>query len=113
MGNDRARMTVLVCHARPHEAWQRQVELPVGSTAAQAIAASGFAESFPGVDPWQAGVGVFGRQVSATHPLSEGDRVEIYRPLIFDPMESRRRRAAHRARQEPAAPPPRTPKARR
>jgi putative ubiquitin-RnfH superfamily antitoxin RatB of RatAB toxin-antitoxin module len=106
-------MIVSLHYARPHDAWQRQVDLPAGATAGDAVAASGFAQVFPGVDPWQAGVGVFGRIVQPGQALHDGDRVEIYRPLAFDPMESRRRRAAHRARKSPTARPPRTPKARR
>lgn len=106
-----ASMTVSVYYARPHQAWRSDVHLPAGATAADAIAASGFAQAFPGVDPWQAGVGVYGRIVPPTQPLHDGDRVEIYRALVFDPMESRRRRAAHRARKSPGARPPRTPKA--
>jgi putative ubiquitin-RnfH superfamily antitoxin RatB of RatAB toxin-antitoxin module len=106
-------MTVWVCYARPHDAWLRQIDLPAGASAADAVAASGFAAAFPGVDAWREGVGVFGRMVPSSHVLKDGDRVEIYRALDFDPMESRRRRLAHRAR-KPAAPrPPRTPKAAR
>ncbi|AOB31096.1 electron transporter [Bordetella sp. H567] len=111
MGNETPAMTVWVVYARPHQAWRRQVDLPAGATVAQALAASGFTQAFPDVDPWQAGVGVFGRRVQPGHSLSGGDRVEIYRALVFDPMESRRRRAAHRARKSPGARPPRTPKA--
>jgi putative ubiquitin-RnfH superfamily antitoxin RatB of RatAB toxin-antitoxin module len=112
MGSDGAgTIGVSVCHARPHDAWLRELTLPSGATAADAVAASGFAEAFPGLDPWRAGVGVFGRAVAPGHVLRDGDRVEIYRPLAFDPMESRRRRAAHRARAVPGPRPPRTPKA--
>ncbi|ARP81500.1 RnfH family protein [Bordetella genomosp. 8] len=110
MGNE-STLTVWVCHARPHAAWQRELRLPAGATARDAIAASGFAEAFPAIDPWTAGVGVFGRAVQPAQPLRDGDRVEVYRPLVFDPMESRRRRAAHKARGGKAARPPRTPKA--
>jgi uncharacterized protein len=111
MASEAPAMTVWVVYARPHDAWQRQVFLPTGATAADAIAASGFGQAFPGIDAWGAGVGVFGRMVPPTHALRDGDRVEVYRALVFDPMESRRRRAEHRARKRPAARPPRTPKA--
>lgn len=104
---------VVVCHALPHQAWQRSVCLPAGATAAQAIEASGFAQAFPQRDPWQCGVGVFGHAVQRAYVLQQGDRVEIYRELAFDPMESRRRRAAHKARKTPVARPQRTPKAAR
>ncbi|GAA5104304.1 RnfH family protein [Orbus sasakiae] len=41
-------------------------------------------------------VGIFGKQVLLTDPLTDGDRIEIYRPLINDPKEIRRQRAAER-----------------
>jgi putative ubiquitin-RnfH superfamily antitoxin RatB of RatAB toxin-antitoxin module len=59
---------------------------------------SDIAEQVEGLDVAQAAVGVFGRRVEdpGSHTLSDGDRVEIYRPLRVDPMESRRRRAKAR-----------------
>ena len=71
-----------------------RVELPAGSTVAEAIERSGMRTQFPGlvVDP--AAVGIFSRKVSMEQVLREGDRVEIYRPLIADPKEVRRQRAA-------------------
>jgi putative ubiquitin-RnfH superfamily antitoxin RatB of RatAB toxin-antitoxin module len=112
MENDAgARLTVRVCHARTHQAWTATVTLAAGATVADAIAASGFTRDFPGVDPWKAGVGLYGHLTTPERTLEDGDRLEIYRPLTFDPMESRRRRAAHRARKRPTARPPRTPKA--
>jgi len=65
------------------------VRLPAGATVRDAVAASGLA-----VD-WSA-VGIFGRRVAAEAPVSDGDRVEIYRPLVNDPKEARRRRAGKR-----------------
>jgi len=91
--SDPGTLNVLVCYPQPGGGWQREVRLPAGSTAADALRASGFAREFPDVDPWQAGVGVFGRSCAQETLLRDGDRVEIYRPLTFDPMESRRRRA--------------------
>jgi len=96
-------LKVLVCRAGPPGAWQKAVRLPRGATAADALRASGFGEHFPGVDPWRDGVGIFGHSCSPETALRDGDRVEIYRPLTFDPMESRRRRAGLR-RQAKAGP---------
>ncbi|WP_254926110.1 RnfH family protein [Bordetella genomosp. 11] len=106
-------LTVWVYYAHPRQAWSRRLQLPAGATVGDAVAACGFAQAFPDIDPWATGVGVFGRIVPASRPLVDGDRVEIYRALVFDPMDSRRRRAAHRARKSFAARPPRTPKAAR
>jgi len=94
---------VTVCHAAASGAWQQVVRLPRGATLAQAIAASDFAAHFPHVDAIAAGVGVYGVACAPTRVLQDGDRVEIYRPLVFDPMESRRRRARHKAEREAAA----------
>ena len=63
------------------------VRLPAGATVRDAIAASGLAPR-----DWNA-VGIFGRRVPADAALADGDRVEIYRPLLLDPKEQRRRRA--------------------
>jgi len=107
-------LRVEVCHACAQQGvWLRVVDVPAGATVADALRLSGFADAFPSVDPWRAGVGIFGRRVNPEHTLEQGARVEIYRPLAFDPMESRRRRAAHKARAMPAARPARTPKATR
>lgn len=92
------RVTVSYAPADPltDSVWQRALALPAGATVAQALAASGWSADFPGQDPWRFGVGVYGRRVEASAVLSDHDRVEIYRALDFDPMESRRRRAAHK-----------------
>lgn len=87
---------VIVCYALPGHAWQRDVRLPEGATVQDALAASGFAQAFPVVKPWERGVGIFGRATEPAARLADGDRVEIYRGLTFDPKESRRRRAEHR-----------------
>jgi len=106
-------LSILVCQVWPRRVWQVRLMLPAGASVAQALAASGYAQAFAGQDPWQYGVGIYGHAVRAEDILRDGDRVEIYRPLTFDPMESRRRRAAHRGRTMPVARPQRTAKARR
>lgn len=90
-------LTITVCYAQPTQLWQQAVCVPPGATLAQALAASDFHARFPDVDPFAAGVGVFGVLRGASYPLHEGDRIEVYRPLVFDPMQSRRRRAQHKA----------------
>ena len=88
------RIRVEVAYALPEQQALLAVVVPAGSTARQAIDASGIRERFPGlvIDP--EGVGVFGRKVALEHVLRDGDRVEIYRPLQADPKEVRRRRAS-------------------
>ena len=96
MANEGGRLRIWVCHAGPAAAWQQALALPAGATVGDALRASGFEAAFPGCDPWVMGVGVFGRLCQADTALTDGDRVEIYRPLAFDPKVSRRRRAEHR-----------------
>jgi putative ubiquitin-RnfH superfamily antitoxin RatB of RatAB toxin-antitoxin module len=85
---------VEVAYALP----KQQVVLPVkvaeGSTAEQAIQASGILARFPEIDLAENKVGVFGKLGKLDTVLREHDRVEIYRPLIADPKEVRRQRAA-------------------
>lgn len=76
---------------------QRLVALDVepGCTALAAAQHSGIDREFPEIDWRTAVLGIFGRIVDmpARHVLEEGDRVEIYRPLLIDPKAVRRERA--------------------
>ena len=85
-------MRVEVVYALPLRQELVVLELAPGSTVQDAIQASGFSRSLSDIDVSRAGV--WGRPVSAETGLRDGDRVEIYRPLIADPKEIRRVRAA-------------------
>ncbi|GAA4418838.1 hypothetical protein GCM10011450_04900 [Advenella faeciporci] len=76
--------------------WRKSFYVPAGSTVADAIALSGIAHAFPDLDLGSLGKGVYGVKCSPRQLVEEGDRVELYRKLVFDPKESRRRRAEHR-----------------
>lgn len=75
---------------------KRQVEIPVTLEAhcnlSLAIKKSGILEQFPEIPFPDIEVGVFGNRLPLDAGLQDGDRVEIYRPLITDPKEARRRR---------------------
>jgi hypothetical protein len=88
------RILVEVVHARPGKQLVLAVELPRGASAGDAVRASGIAAHFPDLDLERAPLGVHGRRVAREHALAPGDRVEIYRPLVADPKEVRRRLAA-------------------
>lgn len=90
---------VEVVYARAEHIWRRQLVLQNGATALQAVEASGILQAHPELSEKPPVLGIFGRISPGHHPLLDGDRVEIYRPLVFDPMESRRRRLKHRQRQ--------------
>jgi len=87
-------ITVEVVYAMPEKQYLRQVKLAQGGTVAQAIEASGLLELRSDIDLSKNKVGIFSRPVKLTDEVNEGDRVEIYRPLIADPKELRRQRAA-------------------
>jgi putative ubiquitin-RnfH superfamily antitoxin RatB of RatAB toxin-antitoxin module len=88
------RMIVEVVCALPEKQVVLAVDLPRGASAGDAVHASGIAAHFPDLDIANAPLGVYGRRVPREHTLAPGDRVEIYRPLIADPKEVRRRLAA-------------------
>ena len=94
-------ITVTVVFAATRDQiWQEDLDIPAGFSVAQAIGVSGFEGRFPEIDWKKTGVGSFGRRLRPEQRLSNGDRIEIYRELVFDPKESRRRRALHRQRQK-------------
>ena len=97
-------MRVHIAFAAPARLWRRTLDVPEGATVGQALALSGFAAEFPEFTDHPPATGVYGERCDACRVLREDDRVELYRPLVFDPLESRRRRAAHRqdAAQRPA-----------
>ncbi len=70
------------------------LKLPEGSTIQQAIEASGLLQRYPDIDLTKAKVGIYGKLSRLDTQLRERDRVEIYRPLIADPKEVRKQRAA-------------------
>jgi putative ubiquitin-RnfH superfamily antitoxin RatB of RatAB toxin-antitoxin module len=87
-----ALLRIEVVYALPGEQVVIALSVPEGTTAAEALERSGLAERFP--ETAASPIGVFGRVVAPDTALSDGDRVEIYRPLVADPKQARRRRAA-------------------
>jgi len=87
-------ISVEVIYARRDKAERVPVKLPEGSTVAQAIEFSGLLQKLPEIDLGKLKVGIYAKLVKLDQPLRDRDRVEIYRPLIADPKEVRRQRAA-------------------
>jgi len=79
---------VEVIRAWPHRFESVTLELPVGATVGEALAACGF----EGLEASPA-TAIHGTSATAGSVLGEGDRVEVLRPLVIDPKEARRRRA--------------------
>ncbi len=85
---------VEVAYARPDEQVILTLQAAPGTTLVQAVEQSGILRLFPEIDINTNKFGVFGKMAKADAELREGDRVEIYRPLIADPKEQRKKRAA-------------------
>lgn len=88
------KIEVEVAFALPHEQVILKTVINEGGTAADAIKHSGILVNYPEIDMAVNKVGLFGKMSKVTTVLRAGDRVEIYRPLIADPKEIRRQRAA-------------------
>ena len=87
-------LTIEVIYALPTRQQLITLKLPPGSTLRQAIEASGLVLKYPEIDLARNKIGVFGKLGKPDTPLRDHDRVEIYRPLIADPKEVRKQRAA-------------------
>jgi putative ubiquitin-RnfH superfamily antitoxin RatB of RatAB toxin-antitoxin module len=85
-----ADIRVQVCYPSAPRPLLREVALPEGSLLRDALAAS--AIDVPGLDLAACPVGIFGKKKAPDTVLRDGDRVEIYRPLVADPKDARRRR---------------------
>ncbi len=87
-------LTVEVAYARKDKQKIVVLQVAPGTTAGQAVVVSGILREFPEIDFPVCKLGIFGKHAAHETPLGTGDRVEIYRPLIADPKEIRRKRAA-------------------
>jgi len=89
------KIVVELSYALPDEQTLLSFDVDEGTTVSQLIELSGILEQFPEIDLGKTNkIGVFGKLTKPNTVLREKDRVEIYRPLIADPKEVRRRRAA-------------------
>ncbi len=91
------RISIRVVCAEPERQTVRELEVPEGCTAAEALETAGVLALHPGLDASRCTIGIFGREVPPDQPLRQGDRVEVLRPLREDPRERRRRLARHGA----------------
>ena len=87
-------ISVEVVYALPQKQEIFTVKLPSGASARQAVEASGVLQKYPEIDLAKNKLGVFAKLTKPDAPLRDRDRVEIYRPLIADPKEVRKQRAA-------------------
>ena len=101
---DKPNIVVEVVYALADKQKLLRLSLPAGSTVRDAALRSGLDAHFPGLDLQAAPLGIFGKAVPKPEErlLEEGERVEIYRPLIADPKEVRKQRAAKAAQAKAA-----------
>ena len=87
-------INIEVVYALPQEQLLFGVQAPAGTTVAQALRLSGVLERYPEIDLEKNRLGIYGKLSAPDAVLRDHDRIEIYRPLLADPKEVRRRRAA-------------------
>jgi hypothetical protein len=88
------RIRVEVAYGRLDEQVILELDAEPGITAQEAVERSGILQRFPEIDLSKNKIGIFGKAARLDVRLNQGDRVEIYRPLIADPKEQRKKRAA-------------------
>jgi putative ubiquitin-RnfH superfamily antitoxin RatB of RatAB toxin-antitoxin module len=100
MTGNKTTISVEVVYGLPDKQKLIKLDVAPGTTAYQAVEQSGIVQSFPEIDMANAKMGIFSQVLGTkglpapdVYPLQNRDRVEIYRPLIADPKEVRRRRA--------------------
>jgi putative ubiquitin-RnfH superfamily antitoxin RatB of RatAB toxin-antitoxin module len=95
-------ITVEVAYAFPDRQELLTLRVPADTTLLEALRLSRIQARYPALDLLQISVGIFGRISDLRSSLRNGDRIEIYRPLIAEPKQIRRRRASA-AKQSAAA----------
>jgi putative ubiquitin-RnfH superfamily antitoxin RatB of RatAB toxin-antitoxin module len=98
-------LTASVVFAPPGEVREFRVRLPAGASVRDAVVASGVLQAFPQLALGALDLGVFNRPCTPERLLHEGDRVEIYRPLLIEPKAARHLRVAARRQAEASARP--------
>ena len=88
-----------VAYARPDSQLIIPLQVPRGTTLQQAVELSGIAERYKEIAAEPHKMGIFGKIAKPDQVLRAGDRVEIYRPLIADPKQARKKRAAKKKAQ--------------
>ncbi len=91
------KIKVQVCYATPACEFLRDLQVAAGTTIEQAINESSLLQQVDGIDLATCTVGIHGKKKALETVLREHDRVEVYRPLIADPKEARRRRAGSKS----------------
>jgi putative ubiquitin-RnfH superfamily antitoxin RatB of RatAB toxin-antitoxin module len=89
-----AMLSISVVYALPERQEVVKLSVPAGTSVAQAVSLSKLSLRFPRIEAEPLRCAIFGRAVQADHIVSDGDRIELLRPLLIDPKEHRRQAAA-------------------
>ena len=87
------KINIEVVYALPDEQTLLKKAVPAGATVMEGLLASGLLGKYSGLDLAAHKLGIFGKLTKPDTVLRDRDRIEIYRPLLADPKEVRRRRA--------------------
>jgi len=96
-------LQVTVCYAAAGFAYLEPMQVREGTTIGEAVELSGVLQAHPEINLSTQPVGIYAKKKTLDTVLRERDRVEIYRALVADPKESRRKRAAKRDTSPPQA----------
>jgi len=89
----RPSISVEIVYAQPQRSISKSLQLSAGATLADALAEAASDANFRGVDLVNSPVGIFGKVARRDVALKDGDRIEIYRPLLEEPKLARRKRS--------------------
>ncbi|EGV33604.1 Protein rnfH [Thiorhodococcus drewsii AZ1] len=87
-------LQISIAYVGASEQFQRDLEVRVGTSVEESIEQSGVLARFPEIDLGVNKIGIFGKLAKLNQVPQDGDRIEIYRPLIADPKAARKQRAA-------------------
>ena len=90
---DSNKINIEVVYGLPHEQTLLKVQVPSGTSLGEGVKLSGIMDKYPEIDLDNGKFGIFGKLSKTDTELREQDRIEIYRPLLADPKEVRKRRA--------------------
>lgn len=93
MANNAGEIRIRICYAKPERQLLKEVTVAEGTNIEEALRRFGILSDLDGVDLATCRIGIYGKIKSLDAQLREGDRIEIYRPLLADPKDARRKRA--------------------
>ncbi|AEW77734.1 RnfH family protein [Aggregatibacter actinomycetemcomitans] len=94
------KINIQIAYAFPDHHYLKSFSVGEGTMVQTAILQSGILQQFTDIDLRENKIGIFSRPVKLTDQLKDGDRIEIYRPLLADPKEIRRKRAEEQAKKK-------------